>query len=148
MLRFVVVMVCFYSLVPLAAEAAQTDCFEKAQTQVELNTCAGDEYAAADAELNRVYKKILESYKGDPKFITKFRASQRAWISFRDAELEARFPHADGGKSAQYYGSIFPMCYAQYKAGLTRERAAKLQEWLDGAEEGDVCSGSVEVKQQ
>ena len=145
MSRFVVVMVFSYGLLPLAAEAAQVNCFDKAQTQAELNSCAGDEYAAADAELNRVYKAILEKYKDDSKFVTKLRAAQRAWLQYRDAEIDAKFPHAD--ERSAYYGSIFPMCDSQYKAGLTRERVAKLREWLDGTEEGDVCAGSVKVKQ-
>jgi uncharacterized protein YecT (DUF1311 family) len=145
MSRFAVVLVFSYGLLPLAAEAAQVNCFDKAQTQADLNSCAGEEYAAADAELNRVYKQILEKYRDEPKFIAKLRAAQRAWLTYRDAELDAKFPHAD--EKSVYYGSIFPMCDSQYKAGLTRERVAKLREWLDGAEEGDVCSGSVRIKQ-
>ncbi len=145
MSRFIVVMACLSCLLPPAAEAAQVDCFEKAETQAQLNACAGDEYASADAELNRVYKEILAKYKDDPKFIAKLRAAQRAWLTYRDAELDAKFPHAD--EKSAYYGSIFSMCDAQYKAGLTRERVAKLREWLDGVEEGDACSGSVKIKQ-
>ena len=145
MSRYAIVLVFSCGLLPLAAEAAQVNCFDKAQTQADLNSCAGDEYAAADAELNRVYKQILEKYKDEPKFIAKLRAAQRAWLTYRDAELDAKFPHAD--EKSAYYGSIFPMCDSQYKAGLTRERVAKLREWLDGVEEGDACSGSVMIKQ-
>lgn len=142
--RFIAVL-CLYCLLPLASEAAQVNCFEKAQTQADLNSCASEEYASADAELNRVYKEVLARYKQDSKFVAKLRAAQRVWLQYRDAELEARFPHAD--EKSAYYGSIFPMCDDQYKTRLTRERVAKLREWLDGAEEEDVCSGSVEVKQ-
>jgi uncharacterized protein YecT (DUF1311 family) len=132
---------------PLAvqAEKAATDtCYEKAQTQLESNACAEAEYKSADQELNRVYQAILKKYKDDAKFIAKFREAQRAWLKYRDAELEAKFPHAaEGG----YYGSIFPLCDAQFRAELTRERIARLRVWLDGAEEGDACSGSVDVRQ-
>jgi uncharacterized protein YecT (DUF1311 family) len=140
------IMICAYCLLPVTSQAEKADCFDTAQTQVELNSCADKEYAAADAELNRVYQGILKRYKDDPKFIAKFRESQRAWLKYRDAELDARFPHADEGKSTHYYGSIFPMCASQYQAQLTRERIAKLAEWLDGTEEGDVCAGSVKLK--
>ena len=130
-------------LLPLAARAQKPEesCFEKANTQLESNECAAKEYREADAELNRVYKAILEKYKKDPRFIDKLRAAQRAWLAYRDAEIEAKYPHAN---EPHYYGSIFPMCDSLYKAQLTQERVEKLREWLDGAEEGDACSGSVE----
>jgi uncharacterized protein YecT (DUF1311 family) len=141
MRRFVLTCVCL--LLPLAARAQQPEesCFEKANTQLESNECAAKEYAEADAELNRVYKTILEKYKKDPLFLDKLRAAQRAWLAYRDAEIEAKYPHAD---EPRYYGSIFPMCDGLYRAQLTQERVEKLREWLDGAEEGDACSGSVE----
>lgn len=141
------VMVCAFCLCPLASRAQEAGCYDKAQTQLELNSCAGAEYAVVDSELNRVYKGILEKYKGDPKFIAKLRAAQREWLKYRDAEFEAKFPHADEGKTVQHYGSIFPMCAAQYRAQLTRERIDKLRVWLDGIEEGDACAGSVDIKE-
>lgn len=137
----------FYCCVPLglqAEEAVTPNCYDKAQTQSELNSCASDEYTRTDTELNRLYKEILQKYKDDPKFIAKFREAQRVWLKYRDAEFEAKFPHMD---EARYYGSIFPMCAAQYRAELTRERIAKLREWLNGTEEGDACSGSVDIRQ-
>jgi uncharacterized protein YecT (DUF1311 family) len=140
--RVLSVMVCLFWLLPWASQAEnpKAGCYDKAQTQLELNDCAGEELAAADAELNRVYQAILKKYKDDSRFIEKLRAAQRAWLAFRDAEFEAKFPASDG------YGSIFPMCAAQYKAQLTRERVTRLREWLDGIEEGDACSGSVGLK--
>jgi uncharacterized protein YecT (DUF1311 family) len=136
------VVVCLFWLLPSPsqAEGSKADCLERAQTQFDMNACAGDELAAADAELNRVYQAILEKYKDDSLFIEKLRAAQRAWLAYRDAELEAKFPPSDG------YGSVFPMCAARFKAQLTRERVAKLREWLDGVEEGEVCAGSVRFK--
>lgn len=131
---------CACLLLPLAARAQQ-DCFDKATTQLESNDCAGKQHQEADAELNRVYKAVLAKYEKDPLFIEKLRAAQRAWLAYRDAEIEAKFPHAAEGN---YYGSIFPMCDALYRARLTEERTRKLREWLDGGEEGDACGGSVE----
>jgi uncharacterized protein YecT (DUF1311 family) len=141
--RLLLTAICCGWLLPLALEAqeARSDCYDKAQTQFELNSCAGAEYVGADAELNLVYKEVLEKYKSDSKFIAKFRDAQRAWLKYRDAEFEAKFPHAD---ETRYYGSVFPMCASQYRARLTRERIIKLREWLNGAEEGDVCAGSVD----
>lgn len=137
------VLTCVCLLLPFAARAQKPEasCFEKANTQLESNECAAKEYREADAELNRVYKAILEKYKKDSVFLGKLRAAQRAWLAYRDAEIEAKYPHAE---EPRYYGSIFPMCDSLYRAQLTRERVKKLREWLDGGEEGDACSGSVE----
>lgn len=136
-------VICACLLLPLAASAQmpEKDCVDTAMTQLELNDCAGEQLAAADAELNRVYKAILEKYKNDPLFVEKLRAAQRAWLAFRDAEIEAKYPHAG---EAHYYGSIFPMCDQLYRAQLTQERVKTLRQWLDGSGEGDGCSGSVE----
>jgi uncharacterized protein YecT (DUF1311 family) len=140
--RLVLAITCCCLLPPaLQAEEAKAGCYDKAQTQFDLNSCAGEEYAGADAELNRVYKAVLEKYKGDSKFIEKFREAQRAWLKYRDAEFEAKFPYADAAHPFEYYGSVFPMCAAQFRAQLTRERIVKLRERLDDSEEGDVCPG-------
>lgn len=143
--RLVLACVCACLLLPVAALAQkpEADCFDKAITQLDVNDCAGEQLAVADAELNRVYKAILEKYKKDALFIEKLRAAQRAWLTYRDAEIEAKYPHA---KEDRYYGSSLGMCDPLYRAQLTQERVRKLREWLDGSEEGDICSGSVDVK--
>lgn len=43
------------------------------------------------------------------------------------------------------YGSVYPMCAALFLKELTEERTEKLRVWLNGIEEGDVCSGSVKT---
>jgi uncharacterized protein YecT (DUF1311 family) len=142
--------ICLCALPAVAVRAAEVKagCWDKAQTQVEMNACAGEEYKAADAELNRVYQAVLKKYKDDAKFVTKLRAAQRAWVAYRDAEVEAKFPHGDESRAKEYYGSVLPMCDAQFRAQLTQDRIDQLREWLDGAEEGDICSGSVEIKSE
>ncbi len=113
-------------------------CFS--QTQVEMNEEAGNEYKKSDTELNTVYKKILTEYKSDPIFIDRLKKTQRIWISYRDAELEMKFP----AKNKQLeYGSIYPMCASLFLKELTKERTEKLRIWLNGIEEGDLCSGSI-----
>jgi uncharacterized protein YecT (DUF1311 family) len=113
-----------------------------AQTQLDLNARAGAEFAAADAELNGVYQQIRKRYRDEPQFLTKLRDAQRAWIAFRDAELEAIYPPPASGSMQQAYGSMLPMCLAEQKARLTRERTAQLRRWLEGGAEGDACAGS------
>jgi uncharacterized protein YecT (DUF1311 family) len=116
--------------------------FGFAQTQLEMNQAAGVEFQKADKELNTVYQKIIKEYSADTLFIKNLRASQRIWIQFRDAEILVKFPETDPG----YYGSIFPVCYSNYKTELTQARITTLKQWIDGVKEGDVCAGSIKVK--
>jgi uncharacterized protein YecT (DUF1311 family) len=127
----------------LVAGADPKDCMENATTQIERNQCATSRLKAADDELNRVYQSILNRYKNDRQFLAKLRTAQQAWLKFRDAELEAKFPFAD--KQARY-GSVYPMCANLFLAQRTQERIKDLRQWLDGTEEGDVCAGSVHYK--
>ncbi|NJO56647.1 MAG: DUF1311 domain-containing protein [Rhodospirillales bacterium] len=115
----------------------------QAQTQMELNANACAAYQEADAELNAVYKRIFAEYKDDAVFLGKLRTAQRAWIAYRDAHLEARFPEPN---KQQAYGSIYQTCSCDVLRDVTAQRTATLRAWLDGAEEGDTCSGSIRIK--
>jgi uncharacterized protein YecT (DUF1311 family) len=128
---------------PFAALAGgQEDC-NPTGSQRELNACAGDDFAKADAELNRVWKAIQTRYKDQPVFLEKLKASQKLWVQFRDAELEATYPVSKNDDPRAQYGSAYPMCVGEAKATLTRQRTEQLKAWLDGSDEGDVCAGSV-----
>jgi len=116
--------------------------FGFSQTQFEMNQSAFKDFEKTDKELNLVYQKILKDYNSDANFIKNIKASQKTWIQFRDAEMKVKFPETEEG----YYGSVFPMCWSSYMEELTKERIKKLKIWLDGIEEGDVCSGSVKIK--
>jgi uncharacterized protein YecT (DUF1311 family) len=118
-------------------------CNSAAQTQGEMNDDACAKYKKADAEMSAVYRQVLDKYKSETLFIAKLRAAQRAWIAFRDAHLESLYPEPN---KLQTYGSVNPMCRCDVLAELTTERTNQLRKWLKGAEEGDVCSGSVRIK--
>ena len=113
------------------------------QTQSEMNQDANNDYNKVDKELNAVYNKILKDYKDDKKFLAKLKIAQKAWIAFRDAEMNALFPE----ENKQFeYGSVFPMCWSMTLTELTKERTKKLKIWANGIEEGDACSGSIKIK--
>ena len=114
--------------------------YPHAQTQVELNEAEHKKFLKADKELNQIYQQILTEYKTDTLFIKNFKASQKIWIQFRDAELKMMYP------DYKDYGSARPMCWSTYKTHLTNERIKKLRLWIEGEEEGDVCSPSIKVK--
>ena len=116
------------------------NCFS--QTQSEMNKNASNKYKDADIELNKVYQEILTEYNSDSIFIDRLKKTQRIWVSYRDAELEMKFPLK---KKPFEYGSIYPMCVSLFLKELTEERTKKLKVWINGVEEGDVCSGSVKI---
>lgn len=112
------------------------------QTQLEMNGTEHKKFLKADKELNRVYQTILKQYTSDTTFIKNFKASQRLWIQFRDAEMKTMYPD----REPYYYGSIHPMCWSIYKTELTNDRTKKLSLWIAGQKEGDPCSPSIKVK--
>jgi|SRR6185369_14730023 len=115
-------------------------CFS--QTQSELNGKEHKKYLKADGDLNSIYQKILKEYAEDSVFIKNLKASQKLWVQFRDAEMKMKYPDREPG----YYGSVQPMCWSIYLTQLTEDRIKTLKQWLDGVEEGDVCSGSAKIK--
>ena len=115
----------------------------QAQTQGEMNQDAASEFKAADKELNSVYQEILSDYADDEVFIASLKEAQRCWIVFRDAQLKMKYPDREPG----YYGSIQPVCEMTYLAELTQDRIKTLNVWIEGVEEGNLCGGTVKVKE-
>ena len=111
-----------------------------ARTQLELNECYCNQYKKADAEMNQVYQKLISTNTDNKLFIDKLRLAQRAWVSFRDAQLDAIYPVTDDPRAK--YGSIYPMCYCMAQTELTVERTKQLQRMLK-SEEGDGCGWDV-----
>ena len=111
-----------------------------AQSQTEMNQQATSKFKKQDKELNKVYKQILNEYSADTVFIKTLKYSQKIWIRFRDAEVKMRYPEID------YAGTATLMCQAQLMEEITKARIKTLKVWLTGIIEGDVCSGTVKVK--
>lgn len=96
-----------------------------AQSQSEMNAQAARDAARADRELNKVYKEVLATLDDEGAKLLK--ASQRAWIAFRDAEAESAADEARGG-------SMAPLLYSGTVARLTEQRTQMLKQRL-GIEE-------------
>lgn len=102
---------------PLAAEDDKAiDCANAVSTY-EMNACADKDFTAADADLNRVYAEALKAVPemaSDPPYDAKsweqaLRASQRAWVAFRDAECQnhvAMFWTGGSGATADIIGCM------------------------------------------
>ena len=115
---------------PLGPAAAR-GC-DDATTQIQLDQCAGDAFATADAALNFTYKTImarLESEDGTRKALV---GAQKAWLAFRDAECDFEAAGARGG-------SIQPMIVAQCRTRLTEARTGALRGFLTCAEGDAGC---------
>lgn len=102
-------------------------------SQMEMTDDACAEFKKSDAELNRVYKQLIESKQGRAEFIKKLRSAQRAWVQFRDAHMASLNPLDE--KPA---GSARPMCHCIAINELTNARIKQLKE-IATPVEGDVC---------
>lgn len=97
--------------------------------QLELNTCAADDFKRADKELNETYQALIKKEVKYQVFISKLRAAQRAWVAFRDAELDAAFA-CEKADARICWGSMYPMRFSAYKTTLTQERTKRLKQLL------------------
>jgi uncharacterized protein YecT (DUF1311 family) len=109
-------------------------------TQSEMNDCAAREAHKADEALNSTYRDLLGKLKSDKTATARMVAAEKAWIAFRDAELAADWPVADGENPNLLYGSVHPFCYYNELTALTLERLKTLSNRMKHEEEGDVCS--------
>ena len=115
----------------------------QSQTQGDLNAMTEADWRAADKKLNSIYQQIIAQNADDEVFLASLKEAQRCWIAFRDAQLKMKYPDREAG----YYGSVLPMCEMMYLTELTQDRIKALQVWIDGVQEGDVCAGTVKVKE-
>ena len=124
MLRFVLLLLLF---LPAPAVAQSVDC-ANTSIQLELNYCAEQDWQAADADLNRVYKDTMAAMKAMDQSLPPelrgaaetLRDAQRAWITFRDKNCNlAGYPMRGGSaEPLLIYG-----CLRQ----MTLDRTAELR---------------------
>ena len=110
---------CAWTLVPNAARA--DDC-ANATTQFDLNQCAEQDWEAADAELNKVYRKLMD--QSGPEDKEGLRKAERDWIKYRDDSCASETSGSEGG-------SIHPMEESNCMADKTRARIRELKQQLN-----------------
>lgn len=123
----------------LAPPHGDPHCWDRAMTQYAMDVCASKNAHDADAAMNAVFDQLLKRAP-DAEARKKLVAAQAAWLAFRKAEIEAKYPADD----KQTYGSVFPMCADLDIARLTDERTNELKEMLL-THEGNVCGGAYRV---
>jgi len=113
-------------------ELPKSGCYEKAGSQSEIESCAAKDYKTSDSELNNVYQSVVKKYENHPAVIKRLREAQRAWLSYRDAQIAFLYGTGTGG------GSDIEMCRYMRLTRLTEDRIKALKELLH-PERGDVC---------
>lgn len=111
---------------------------EEGITQFELNQKHGLAAAHAEKQMKDVLTQISKEYSDDPVFLEKLRDAQKTWELFLEKELQAIYPPRELG----YYGSMLPMCEADWRTKLIQKRTEELRRWLDHS--GGGCSESME----
>ncbi|AVT59321.1 lysozyme inhibitor LprI family protein [Pectobacterium versatile] len=110
------------------AQAAALDC-NNANTQLDMNQCAVQEYKKVDGELNRLYQNVVKRVViEEHKALLK--SAQRKWIAYRDADCEFQTFPTTGG-------SVHGMVYSQCLTEKTAERVEEFKSMLR-CEEGDL----------
>jgi uncharacterized protein YecT (DUF1311 family) len=115
-----------------ASVARAQECDRSDDSQQMMNICAGEDYQAADARLNKAYQDLISSDDADSRKL--LQAAQRAWIAFRDAECAHSTAASEGG-------SIHPMEVSQCLTRLTNDRTKQLTAAAN-CEEGDASCAS------
>ena len=126
--KFLVITLLLYASLAHANNNSPFKCNPEGN-QAELNQCSLDEYTAADKKLNQTWKKLTLKFKNDKTAITKLKAAQKAWIVFRDAEIEATFACDAGDQTC--WGSMEPMLRNGELTALTLARTQRLQKYID-----------------
>ncbi|WPO77191.1 lysozyme inhibitor LprI family protein [Flavobacterium sp. KACC 22761] len=96
-----------------------------AQTQLEMNETAINNFKKADDKLNQVYKNLIK--KLDEKEKSLLIAAQKNWIKFRDSKCDFEKQEYDGG-------SIQPLIYYTCLTECTEERTKGLKRNLTDRE--------------
>ena len=117
-----------------AGQARAVDC-DTAITQIDMTTCAVEDYAAADADMNDAYAEAraamrrmdLASAPGQRGAEGALREAQRAWIPFRDAACVAEGFQMRGGSAETM---LVYFCLSR----LTQQRAQDLWDMAEGPE--------------
>jgi uncharacterized protein YecT (DUF1311 family) len=114
-------------LLALSAPALALDC-SRQETEGDARACSGQRLRDADRKLNSAYNTLLKRF--DAKQQAMLRASEKAWLGYRDAQCRLVASGVEGG-SAQ------PMVTADCLGDLTTARLKELNFQLT-CQEGDM----------
>ena len=99
-------------------------------TTLEMAACARDAFNESDRNLNATYQALIRKEADNKVFVARLRDAQKAWIKFRDSELEAIFACQESNHTL-CWGTMYPLDFLYHKKRLTDERQRQLQAMLD-----------------
>lgn len=117
---------------PHAVDIESEARMEKAVTTADMREVQGWTHEAWDKELNRVYAQLMQGLEKDKDGATKLRAAQKAWLRFRDAEVEWLWSKAMHGRS----GTAGPLNVSGAATTMLRQRVCDLTLSLQARENG------------
>jgi uncharacterized protein YecT (DUF1311 family) len=106
----------------LALAAIVAAGYESTTTQADMNICAADRFARADAALNAQFRRTYTTLHGRAKLLL---TAQRAWLAFRDAECTVEAAGSVGG-------TIHALDVAECRTRLTTDRTHQLADLAKG----------------
>jgi len=110
---------CAAAPAPAQRRAAENPCRDP-QSQAEMNLCAREKFKAADAELNRVYNRLVSKLADNESQREKLKAAETAWLKYRDDNCEYEASFFDGG-------SMRPLILSSCFERMTKARTAELR---------------------
>src|SRR2546427_12154432 len=118
---FFVLLCTLVSGYAFAQGTKKADPCANAQSQAEMNICAGKEYKAADATLNQVYRQLVSMLDDEEK--SQLKEAQTSWLKYRDTNCEFVADQYKGG-------TIRPMIHGLCLAEMTRNRTTELRDQI------------------
>ena len=102
-------------------------CMDKAQSNVDMKECSGNAYRAADKVLNQVYAqtvaglKVPDLFQSNKEILRRLIASEKAWISFRDADCDLQGTSMLGGTGESL---VISECYVEKTISRVKDLSA------------------------
>lgn len=103
---------------PAPVALAKKDCGQ-ADTQLDMNQCAAENYTISDKALNQLYQSVRQDLSDTTK--AQLTTAEERWIVFRDAQCAFESGRFEGGSMAPF---IQATCMEQ----ITDNRIAELQQ--------------------
>jgi uncharacterized protein YecT (DUF1311 family) len=94
-----------------------------AQSQAEMTICWGNQYKAADAKLNQVYRQFTAKLDDAEK--AQLKNAQTAWLKYRDTNCEFVADQYKGGTMRPMIAAI---CLTDVTDNRTKELTAQMKE--------------------
>ena len=115
---------------PHPIELALEHCMDGAKSTADMIACEDEAYKKWDDELNRVYGALMKRL--NPKQKESLKASQLAWIAYRDRELQWV-----GALYDSFDGTMYQPMRVDAAKEVVRHRAEELAHYLELLNEHD-----------